>query len=143
MKKWLLLGLIVVLVLLVYWYSRAEPISIQAVQVDHGDVTETVANTRSGSVMACRRSKLSVSVGGQISQVKIKEGDKVVAGQLLLTLFNQDIQAILDQALAHLTAVAPPPSAAIRRSTMQLSEATSRWSSCSWRTAPMSTTRTR
>ncbi len=105
MKKWLLLGLIVVLVLLVYWYSRAEPISIQAVQVDHGDVTETVANTRSGSVMACRRSKLSVSVGGQISQVKIKEGDKVVAGQLLLTLFNQDIQAILDQALAHLTAV--------------------------------------
>ena len=50
MKKWLLLGLIVVLVLLVYWYSRAEPISIQAVQVDHGDVTETVANTRSTGV---------------------------------------------------------------------------------------------
>ena len=28
----------------------------------------------------------------------------------------------------------PPPSGAIRRSTMQLRKATSRWSSCSWRT---------
>jgi HlyD family secretion protein len=105
MKKWLSLGAIIITLILVFWFSQDEPISTQALQVERGEVRETVANTRSGSVMACRRSKLSVSMGGQIDRVLVHEGDKVEAGQLLLTLFNQDIQAQKRQAEAHLSAI--------------------------------------
>jgi HlyD family secretion protein len=80
MKKWFLLGAMVVAIGLVVWFSQDEPISIQAVQVERGEVRETVANTRSGSVKACRRSKLSVSMGGQIDRVFVHEGDEVEAG---------------------------------------------------------------
>ncbi|MFT4994846.1 MAG: HlyD family secretion protein [Paraglaciecola sp.] len=105
MKKWFLLGTLSVAIVLVFWLNQDDPVSIQAVQVELGEVRETVANTRSGSVKACRRSKLSVSMGGQIERVFVHEGDKVEAGQLLLTLFNQDIQAQRLQAKAHLSAV--------------------------------------
>lgn len=105
MKKWLLFCAIIVVVALSFWFIQEEPILIQAVQVQRAEVRETVANTRSGSVKACRRSKLSVSVGGQIDKIFVHEGDKVDAGQLLLTLFNQDLQAQSLQANAHLSAV--------------------------------------
>ena len=101
----MLLGAIIIALALVFWFSQDEPISIQAIEVECGEVRETVAKTRSGSVMAYRRSKLSVSIGGQIDRVFVHEGDKVEAGQLLLTLFNQYIQAQCLQADAHLSAV--------------------------------------
>lgn len=104
MKKWLA-GITLILIAVIYWFTRAKPIQIDAVQVGYGEVRETVANTRSGSVKACRRSNLSVPIGGQIDQVLVHEGDKVVTGQLLLTLFNQDVHAQLAQAEAQLKAV--------------------------------------
>jgi len=56
-------------------------------------VERTVANTRAGTVKACRRAKLSPSVGGQIASLPIKEGDLVKKGQLLLQLWNDDLVA--------------------------------------------------
>ena len=105
MKKWFLLFSVTILLVFVYWFTLDDPVQIQAVQVELGEVRETIANTRSGSLMACRRSKLSVSMGGQIDRVLVQEGDEVVEGQLLLTLFNQDIQAQGLQAEAHLSAI--------------------------------------
>ena len=52
-----------------------------------------VANTRAGTVKACRRANLSPSLGGQIAVLDIKEGDKVKAGQLLIDLWNKDLVA--------------------------------------------------
>jgi HlyD family secretion protein len=105
MKKWFLLSAIVIAVILVVWFNQEAPVDVKAIQVELGEVRETVANTRSGSVKACRRSKLSVSMGGQIDSILVHEGDSVTEGQLLLTLYNQDIRAQGMQAEAHLSAV--------------------------------------
>jgi hypothetical protein len=43
--------------------------------VERGTVEQTVTNTRAGKVKACRRAKLSPSLGGQITRLPIKEGD--------------------------------------------------------------------
>jgi len=45
-----------------FWYStRPEPIAVLATQVEKGVVEQTVANTRAGTVKACRRARLSPS----------------------------------------------------------------------------------
>ena len=43
--------------------------------------------------MACRRAKLSPSIGGQISELPYKEGDFVRQGSVLLKVWNEDLQA--------------------------------------------------
>ncbi len=58
-----------------------------------GRVETTVANTRAGSVAACRRAKLATPLGGRIEKLMVREGDRVKAGQLLLELWNDDLVA--------------------------------------------------
>jgi HlyD family secretion protein len=57
------------------------------------DASNTVANTRAGSVSACRRAKLAPPLGGRIEKLAVREGDRVQAGQLLLELWNDDLLA--------------------------------------------------
>jgi HlyD family secretion protein len=61
--------------------------------VERGAVEKIVANTRAGTVKACRRARLAPSIGGQISTLKVREGDRVKAGELLLELWNLDLKA--------------------------------------------------
>ncbi|MFN3920315.1 MAG: efflux RND transporter periplasmic adaptor subunit [Methylohalobius sp.] len=76
------------------WYARRpQPIPVRVHRVAHGEVEETVANSRVGSVKACRRSRLSPSVGGQIDRLYVREGERVKQGQLLLSLWNLDLKA--------------------------------------------------
>ena len=56
-------------------------------------IEETVANTRAGTVMPCRRAKMSPAMGGQIASLSIKEGDQVEQGAVLLELWNDDLKA--------------------------------------------------
>jgi HlyD family secretion protein len=58
-------------------------------------VEKTVANTRAGTVKACRRARLSPSMGGQIARLPIREGDLVKAGELMLEIWNEDLVAQL------------------------------------------------
>ena len=69
------------------------PITVQA--AERGDVTRTVANTRAGSVKACRRSKLALPQGGQIVRKYVEKGDRVAAGAPLIQLWNRDAAASL------------------------------------------------
>jgi HlyD family secretion protein len=78
---------------LIWLYTRPEPIEVVAKPVERGRVERTVANTRAGTVKACRRAKLSPSIGGQIAKLPIREGDRVKAGALLLELWNEDLVA--------------------------------------------------
>jgi len=91
----LALALIVVCLLAAgLWYvMRPKPISVAVALADVGRVENTIANTRAGSVMACRRAKLAPPAGGRIEQLKVTEGDRVRAGQVLLTLWNDDLTA--------------------------------------------------
>ncbi len=80
----------------IYYYSLPEPIKVRLAKVDKGAVENTVANTRAGTISACRRTKLSPSMGGQISILPIKEGQRVKKGDLLIELWNKDLIAELN-----------------------------------------------
>jgi HlyD family secretion protein len=87
------LGIILALILVIWSSTRPKPVEVAVKPVVIGDVEQTVANTRAGTVKACRRAKLSPGVGGQIADLDIKEGDLVKAGTLLLELWNKDLRA--------------------------------------------------
>ena len=76
-----------------WWLSRPQPVEVRVATVERGAVEDVVANTRAGTVMACRRAKLAPGTGGQIATLAVHEGDRVQAGQLLLELWNQDLKA--------------------------------------------------
>lgn len=78
-----------------WWATRARPVDVAVTAVERGTVEKTVANTRAGTVKACRRAKLSPSAGGQIAELPVKEGEFVKRGQLLLELWNKDLTAQL------------------------------------------------
>lgn len=80
---------------LIWQQTRPKPVQVSIKPVVRGTVEKTVANTRAGTVEACRRARLSPSIGGQIAVLPIREGDQVAAGDLLLEIWNDDLQAQL------------------------------------------------
>ena len=64
----------------IYYYSRPEPVQVKLTKVDRGKVENTVSNTRAGTISACRRTKLSPSMGGQIAALPVKEGEQSQKG---------------------------------------------------------------
>lgn len=74
-------------------YTRPQPVAVSLREVDRGRVERSVANTRAGTVKACRRAKLAPLAGGQIVAQPVHEGDRVRAGQVLLELWNEDTAA--------------------------------------------------
>ena len=94
--KWILIVAAVgALAALIFIKTRPEPVSVVLKPVESGRVEQTVANTRSGTVKACRRARLSPSVAGQIDKLPVREGDSVKSGQLLLEIWNDDLKAQL------------------------------------------------
>lgn len=75
------------------YLSRSKPIMVELKKVDRGNVEAAVSNTRAGTVKACRRAKMSPPAGGQISRMHVKKGQRVVAGQILLELWDEDLHA--------------------------------------------------
>jgi HlyD family secretion protein len=80
----------------IYYYSQPDPIKVRFIKVDRGTVENTVANTRAGTISACRRAKLSPSMGGQIAILPAKEGERIKKGDLLIELWNKDLTAELN-----------------------------------------------
>jgi len=89
----IILAVIAAVTALVIWLGREKPVDVAVKTVGIGTVQESVANTRAGTIEACRRAGISPSIGGQISSLPVKEGDTVEAGQLLMALWNKDIEA--------------------------------------------------
>jgi HlyD family secretion protein len=78
---------------LAYWLGRSKPVAVSVKPVERGTVEDTVANTRAGTIKACRRAGISPRVGGQIDVMPVKEGDQVTAGQILMEFWNDDQRA--------------------------------------------------
>lgn len=109
MKRPLLIGLGAVALItaaVAFYINRPKPIIVDAVAVAPGDVSETVTNTRAGTVKACKRAKLAPPYGGQIARLPVSKGDRVKEGQILLELWNDDIRAELELAERDKDAVA-------------------------------------
>ena len=76
------------------WYSTRPALPVvPLVKVERGVVEATVSNTRAGAVKACRRARLAPPAGGQIARLLVKKGQRVKANQVLLELWNHDLQA--------------------------------------------------
>ena len=108
-----LLVIIAMIAALVVWLGRAKPVEVIVKTVSTGTVQETVANTRAGTIKACRRAGISPSIGGQISSLPVKEGDRVEKGQVLMELWNEDVMSQYElatsEAKRHHTLERPPP----------------------------------
>ncbi len=84
---------IAVLAGLTFFMTRPKPVAVLVAVVEPGRIEATVANTRAGSVEACRRAKLAPPLGGRIDKLLVREGDRVKAGQVLVELWNDDLAA--------------------------------------------------
>jgi HlyD family secretion protein len=71
----------------------AKPIPVTLQKIERGDVEASVSNTRAGTVKACRRAKMSPPAGGQIAKLRVKKGERVSKGQILLELWDDDLHA--------------------------------------------------
>jgi len=104
-RRILTLAIIIVLAVGAFmFFSREKPLSVVIQKVGHGTVESTVANTRAGTVKACRRAGLAPTTGGQIAKLLVHEGDQVAAEQILLELWNDDLAAQLELAKSEATA---------------------------------------
>lgn len=84
---------VVIVIALVSWLNRPKPVAVLLATTEVGEVQRTVTNTRAGTLMACRRTRLSPSMGGQIANLPVREGDSVKAGQILFEIWNDDLLA--------------------------------------------------
>ncbi len=100
--KWLLA--IIGFAALYWWLTLEQPIKVSVISPELGTVEATVANTRAGTITACKRAKMSLPIGGQIEKIAVSEGQSVIKGQLLLALWNKDKQAKLLESKAILAA---------------------------------------
>lgn len=97
-----LIAVVATAVAIISYLGRTPPPEVLLHSVTRGTVEKTVSNTRAGTVDACRRSKLSMPIGGRVDQLLVDEGDKVETGQVLLSLWNKDRLAMQAQAKARL-----------------------------------------
>jgi HlyD family secretion protein len=84
----------VILAGVLIWYKmRPKVLEVAVAEVTRGTVEKIVANTRAGTLEACRTANLSPGIGGQISVLNVNEGDSIKKGQLLLELWNNDLKS--------------------------------------------------
>ncbi|NLZ18521.1 MAG: efflux RND transporter periplasmic adaptor subunit [Desulfobulbaceae bacterium] len=107
MKKFIVL-ILVLSALAAYagyrFIARQTPIQVAVHTIDTGTVESTVANTRAGTIKARYRAKLTPTIGGRIATLNVRKADQVQEGQLLLTLWSDDLQADLKLAQSESTA---------------------------------------
>ena len=93
-NKKIIATVILLLVVSSFFYNGSEEaIKVLAVKPEIKMVEQTVSNTRAGTIDACRRSKMSPAMGGQIATLAVEEGDMVEKGQILLELWNKETKA--------------------------------------------------
>ena len=88
-----ILAAVVVLGLGAWWLGRPDPIDVRVEIVEKGSVQDTVANTKAGTIEACRRAGISPRLGGQIAVMPVSEGDLVDKNQILMEFWNDDLLA--------------------------------------------------
>lgn len=81
-----------------------DPVLVLVQPVTVGNVEAVVANTRAGTVNACRRAKLAPAIGGKIQRLPVRKGDRVKAGQVLVELWSEDLHAQITLAEKELNA---------------------------------------
>ena len=93
-NKKIVAAVILLFVVSSFFYNGSdEVIKVRAVKPEIKMVEQTVSNNRAGTIDACRRSKMSPAMGGQIATLAVEEGDMVEKDQILLELWNKETKA--------------------------------------------------
>ncbi|MEW5755119.1 MAG: efflux RND transporter periplasmic adaptor subunit [Pseudomonadota bacterium] len=92
-RRILLIAIVIISVPIIWWLSRPVPIPVKLHTVEQGAVEDTVTNTRTGTITACRRAQIVPIVNGRVEKLLVAKGAQVKAGQLLIELWNADIKA--------------------------------------------------
>ncbi|RMH82980.1 efflux RND transporter periplasmic adaptor subunit [Pseudomonas sp. AOB-7] len=101
-KGWIAIPLLAAALAAAWWWSRPQPLAVRLVTVERGAVETLVANTRAGTLKACRRTQLSFNLGAQVTERLVEEGQRVDAGQVLMRLRQDDRQARVAEVEARL-----------------------------------------
>jgi HlyD family secretion protein len=123
MKRLLISVAVIVVTVAVFKLWPERPLDVTVTYPENGQVAASVANTRSGTIIACQRSKLSLPLGGQVAILYVGQGDKVEAGAPLMELWNEDVRANLANAEAQQTVAALNRDASCRQAESQEREA--------------------
>ncbi|HLV24791.1 MAG TPA: efflux RND transporter periplasmic adaptor subunit [Gemmatimonadales bacterium] len=118
-RRWLYLALAAAVVV-AFFVWRGLPARVEAAPVVRGDVARSIVLT--GRVRPTARPLLGVTVGGRVSEVLVREGDRVTAGQLLLRLDDEQAVAAVAEARATLAETRAGASAEVERAARELQQ---------------------
>ena len=72
---------------------KPKPVPVTVYVVARGRVEATVTNSKAGTIETRRRATLSPELGGRVAALPVTEGDRVRAGDVLLRLGDDELQA--------------------------------------------------
>ncbi len=113
--RWLILGLVLLLLVLNKWRPWAKPatadrrqsggrggevIEVRAYQVKPEDVENEILAT--GSILANESVELTSEISGRVTRINFREGSRVRKGDLLLQINDAELQAQCNRASAQL-----------------------------------------
>ncbi|MDX1252150.1 MAG: efflux RND transporter periplasmic adaptor subunit [Gammaproteobacteria bacterium] len=106
LRKRLLLVAIVaaIAVAAIFYYRQSQQIEVETMVVKRGDLVITVTPTETGTVDTDATALVKAEIAAQIKEVAVAEGDVVKAGDLLMRLDADDVQAKVTLARANLEA---------------------------------------
>ena len=99
-RRWLLSSVIVLLAIVVFFSIGGNGPKTATATVERGTVISEVSVT--GNVKPAQSLDIAFEKGGRMGSVKVKVGDKVSQGEILVALENADVAAQVAQAQAQL-----------------------------------------
>jgi len=104
--RWMVVAVVRAAAAFGVWWGllRVEPVEVRVQEVARGPVEATVTNTRAGTVQARTRARLSPQIGGLVTGLPHREGERVESGDLLLTLDDRAQRAQAELARRRVTA---------------------------------------
>jgi HlyD family secretion protein len=103
MRKWIVRILVVLVIVAAIAGLRAtvwapKPLPVKTLAVERGRVEATITNSKSGTIRARRRAKLSPGTSGTVLEVLVERGGRVAKGDLILRLEDTTQSAAFDLA---------------------------------------------
>lgn len=100
-KKWIILGVIVILLLAVILWPKDPAAAYQSVVVERGNISTYYSF--SGNVLASTKDEYIANSKIEIKEYKVKTGDIVKKGDLLYIVDDSDFKSTINQAKASLS----------------------------------------
>lgn len=93
-KSWVWSALVIlVIAVLVYYYRAGQVLEVETVAVIKGNMLVTVTPTETGTVDSDATAQIKAEVAGRISELRVAEGARVKAGDVLARLESSELEA--------------------------------------------------